>query len=47
MQPARFRLQRAAPADVQWLRDLLGRLSTPFGTRVRLEDDHSLTLGWH
>jgi poly-gamma-glutamate synthesis protein (capsule biosynthesis protein) len=46
MQIRRFRLNRASAEDSQWLCDLLNRLGAPFGTRARLESDHSLTLQW-
>jgi poly-gamma-glutamate synthesis protein (capsule biosynthesis protein) len=46
MQARRFRLHRASAADAAWLRDLLDTLGAPFGTRVRLEGDNSMTLGW-
>jgi poly-gamma-glutamate synthesis protein (capsule biosynthesis protein) len=46
LQSKRLRLHRASAADATWLRDLLDRLGAPFGTRVRLEDDNSLTLRW-
>ncbi|MBO0860527.1 MAG: CapA family protein [Chloracidobacterium sp.] len=46
MQIRRFRLNRASAEDSQWLCDLLTRLGSPFETRARLENDHSLTLQW-
>ncbi len=46
LQIRRFRLQRAAEVDARWLGTLLNRLGAPFGTRVRLESDSSLTLQW-
>jgi poly-gamma-glutamate synthesis protein (capsule biosynthesis protein) len=46
LQSRRFRLHRASAADATWLRDLLDRLSAPFGTRVQLEGDDCLTLRW-
>jgi poly-gamma-glutamate synthesis protein (capsule biosynthesis protein) len=46
MQSRRFRLNHAAPADAQWLCDLLNRLGAPFGTHVQLAGDNSLTLRW-
>ncbi|MCI0462273.1 MAG: CapA family protein [Gemmataceae bacterium] len=46
LQARRFRLQRTAEADAQWLADLLNRLGAPLGTQVRLEGDNSLTLRW-
>jgi hypothetical protein len=47
MQMKRFRLNRAPVADVQWLRDLLNDLGSPFGTSVYLKEDNSLALQWH
>jgi poly-gamma-glutamate capsule biosynthesis protein CapA/YwtB (metallophosphatase superfamily) len=46
MQMRRFRLNRASSADAKWLCDLLNRLGAPFGTKVQLESDHSMTLRW-
>jgi poly-gamma-glutamate synthesis protein (capsule biosynthesis protein) len=46
MQARRFRLNRAAAADAEWLRDLLNRLGSPLGTRVQLAGDSSLSLRW-
>jgi len=44
MQMRRFRLERASPSDSQWLCNLLNQLGARFGTAVRLEEDHSLSL---
>jgi poly-gamma-glutamate capsule biosynthesis protein CapA/YwtB (metallophosphatase superfamily) len=41
---ARFRLNRGAEADAEWLCDLLNRLGVPLGTRGELAPDHTLTL---
>jgi poly-gamma-glutamate synthesis protein (capsule biosynthesis protein) len=38
----RFRLNRADPADVEWLRKTLERISAPFGSRVDLDDQGHL-----
>jgi poly-gamma-glutamate synthesis protein (capsule biosynthesis protein) len=46
MQMRRFRLERAAAADVKWLCNLLNELGERFGTTLRLEEDNSLTLEW-
>jgi poly-gamma-glutamate synthesis protein (capsule biosynthesis protein) len=47
MQARRFRLDRASKRDARWLCELLDGLGAPFGTRVRLERDGSMTLRWH
>jgi poly-gamma-glutamate capsule biosynthesis protein CapA/YwtB (metallophosphatase superfamily) len=44
MQARRFRLHHASAADARWLCDLLTRLGAPFGTRVQLAADNSMTL---
>jgi poly-gamma-glutamate synthesis protein (capsule biosynthesis protein) len=44
LQVKRFRLNRASKVDAGWLCDLLNRLGAPFGTRVRLEADASMTV---
>lgn len=46
MQARRFRLNRAAEADANWLCDLLNRLGAPRGTQVQLEGDNSMLLRW-
>jgi len=46
LQMQRFRLNRASRADAEWLRDILNREGEKFGTRVRLEPDHTLSLLW-
>jgi poly-gamma-glutamate capsule biosynthesis protein CapA/YwtB (metallophosphatase superfamily) len=42
----RLRLHRASPADAAWLGGVLDRESRPFGTRVEVLPDHSLSVGW-
>jgi len=42
----RFRLERASAADARWLRDTLDRAGAELGTRVQLDADDRLTLGW-
>jgi len=42
----RFRLQRAAGADAQWLRDTLNREGRRLGTRVVLSAEAQLVLQW-
>jgi hypothetical protein len=37
MRSRALRLVRAAPEEVGWLRDTLGRISAPFGTEVDLD----------
>ncbi|HLE67408.1 MAG TPA: CapA family protein [Burkholderiales bacterium] len=44
MQMKRFRLQRAAPADVEWLRTVLGRESRRFGTSGARSAEHAIEL---
>lgn len=46
MQIRNFRLNRASEADARWLGDVLNREGRRFGTRVELNEDHSLTLQW-
>jgi poly-gamma-glutamate capsule biosynthesis protein CapA/YwtB (metallophosphatase superfamily) len=41
-----FRLNRVRREDARWLSDTLSREGTPVGTRIRLEDDNSMTLEW-
>jgi len=45
-QVRRFRVNRAAEADVRWLRDRLSREGERFGTRVGMASDNSLSLSW-
>jgi poly-gamma-glutamate capsule biosynthesis protein CapA/YwtB (metallophosphatase superfamily) len=44
MQARRLRLERASQADSAWLRTTLDRVSRPFGSRLHLEPDGSLTV---
>lgn len=44
VQVRNFRVNRAAPADAAWLRDMLNRESLAFGTQLDLRDHHVLTL---
>jgi poly-gamma-glutamate synthesis protein (capsule biosynthesis protein) len=46
MQIRNFRLNRASEADARWLGDVLNREGKRLGTRVELNEDHSLTLQW-
>jgi len=46
LQMRRFRLNHASQADASWLCALLNRLGQPFGTRVELESDNSMSLRW-
>jgi poly-gamma-glutamate capsule biosynthesis protein CapA/YwtB (metallophosphatase superfamily) len=46
MRLRKMRLNRASPDDAGWLRDTLERVSAPFGTRVDVSADGSLTLRW-
>jgi hypothetical protein len=39
-----LRLERAAPDEAAWMRELLGRLGTPFGARVQLDPEGRLAL---
>ena len=41
-----FRLNQATSADAAWLGDVLTREGARLATRVRLEDDDTLTLVW-
>ena len=42
----RFRLERAAAADADWLADVLSRESRPFGVRLAREPTGTLTVSW-
>jgi poly-gamma-glutamate capsule biosynthesis protein CapA/YwtB (metallophosphatase superfamily) len=44
-QSRQFRLRRASAEGAVWLRNILNRLGTPFGTRVQLEES-GLILQW-
>ena len=46
MRVRRFRLGRAAPADVDWLCEVLDREGRRFGTRVERQPDDALRLRW-
>jgi poly-gamma-glutamate synthesis protein (capsule biosynthesis protein) len=46
MQIRNFRLNRASEADARWLGAVLNREGRKLGTRVELNEDHSLTLQW-
>lgn len=41
-----FKVNRASRVDASWLRDILTREGTPFGTRAELTGDNTLTLQW-
>lgn len=41
-----FRLGRASPADAAWLGAVLDREGDRFGTRIHVEEDHTLSLAW-
>ncbi|CAG37025.1 CapA family protein [Desulfotalea psychrophila] len=41
-----FRVNRAAKADILWLRDILNREGKKYGSRVKLNRDRSFTLEW-
>ena len=47
MQMKRFRLNWASGADALWLRDVLNREGKKLGTRVEMNQDGTLTLGWN
>ena len=42
----KFRLQRAARPEAEWLRDTLNREGLGFGTDVTIEPDNTLVLHW-
>ena len=46
MQTKRFRLNRAAATDAEWLMDVLNRVGEPFGTRVALDANGRYVLRW-
>jgi poly-gamma-glutamate synthesis protein (capsule biosynthesis protein) len=46
LQIRRFRLNRASRKDARWLRDTLNRQGSRLGTRVELEREGTLKLGW-
>ncbi|MEW6001867.1 MAG: CapA family protein [Nitrospirota bacterium] len=41
-----FKVNRASETDAKWLRDILNREGKKFGTRVKLNEDNTLTLRW-
>jgi len=41
-----FRVNRASGVDAQWLKEILDREGKELGTRVRLNEDNTLTLEW-
>jgi poly-gamma-glutamate synthesis protein (capsule biosynthesis protein) len=45
-QMKRFRVNRASRADALWIRDTLNREGKALGTRVKLNEDNTLTLQW-
>ncbi|MFW6117681.1 MAG: CapA family protein, partial [Thermoproteota archaeon] len=45
-QVKRFRVNRGSRDDAVWLRDMLNRESSRFGTQARLNEDGTLTLEW-
>jgi poly-gamma-glutamate synthesis protein (capsule biosynthesis protein) len=45
-QRRRFSLVEASAADAQWLANVLDREGQGFGTRVCLNADKSLSVGW-
>jgi len=46
MRMRRFRLNRASAAEAGWMAATLDRESRRFGSRIDLEADRSLVLGW-
>jgi poly-gamma-glutamate capsule biosynthesis protein CapA/YwtB (metallophosphatase superfamily) len=42
----RMRLDRATPAEAEWLRDRLSRICGGFGSRVEMAADRRLWLRW-
>jgi poly-gamma-glutamate synthesis protein (capsule biosynthesis protein) len=46
LQIRRLRLNRTPVHDATLLCDLLNRLGTPAGTRIRMEDDGGMRLVW-
>ncbi|MFQ5954822.1 MAG: hypothetical protein ACE5JZ_07150, partial [Kiloniellales bacterium] len=46
LQIRKFRLNRPSRKDAEWLRHTLDREGKRFGTRVKLDADDTLTLGW-
>jgi poly-gamma-glutamate capsule biosynthesis protein CapA/YwtB (metallophosphatase superfamily) len=46
LQIRNFRLNRVSRPDAEWLRDMLNREGSQFGTHVELGADNTLTLQW-
>ena len=46
MQIRRLKANRASRTDARWLRDVLNREGKKLGTRVEMDDDHTLSLRW-
>ncbi|MFD2512304.1 CapA family protein [Pontibacter locisalis] len=46
MQISKFRLNYASDEDTRWLAKTLNRESQKFGTKVKLEEDGTLSLAW-
>jgi poly-gamma-glutamate capsule biosynthesis protein CapA/YwtB (metallophosphatase superfamily) len=46
VQARRMRLEPATSADARWAREVLDRVSRPFGSRVRFSIEGQLTLEW-
>lgn len=46
LQIKRFRLVRPSSGDSLWLRDTLGRISKPFGTRIAGGEGRPFAVGW-
>jgi poly-gamma-glutamate synthesis protein (capsule biosynthesis protein) len=46
MQIRKLKLNKTSPADSQWLRDTLERVSAPHGSHVDLMSNRTLTLRW-
>jgi poly-gamma-glutamate capsule biosynthesis protein CapA/YwtB (metallophosphatase superfamily) len=44
MQVRHFRLNHASPRDARWLCDTLNREGARFGTQLRLNADHSMSV---
>lgn len=42
----KFRLNHASRSEAEWLRDMLGREGTRFGTAAKIDDDNRLRLEW-
>lgn len=46
MEIKNLQLNHAVPQDAEWLQQTLNREGEELGTRVRIDDDHSLLLEW-